>query len=998
MQKLNLQIQVIRRSSRHKTLLLLFLGLMITTFTFAQRTVTGKVTDATGAGIPSTSILLKGTSIGTVTDLDGNFSLNVPGGNAVLVISSVGLATQEITVGNQSIINIAMAEDAQKISEVVVIGYGTQRKKDLTGSIATVNEKDFQKGNIVSPEQLIAGKIAGVAVTPGNGAPGSGSRIRIRGGSSLSDDNPLIVIDGVPLAGTGSSGSSTAGIGGIANGLSLINPNDIESISVLKDASAAAIYGSRASNGVIIVTTKKGRKGEAAQINFSSVVSSSSVINYVPTLSGDEFRALVNKVGNATQKSLLGAANTNWQSLIYRNAISHDENLSFSGAFGAVPYRISLGYLNQNGILLNSNMERTSAGFNLNPRLLDDHLRIDVGFKGSFAVSKFADEGAIGGAVGFDPTQFPYSADKGGKYQGYFEWLDPSTGLPNNLAPRNPLGLLNSRQDVGNVNRYIANATVDYKFHFFPDLHLNLNGAIDQANTDGTQKKDSTAGSAAIVKGVNNKYSQMRSVKTFESYLNYVKELKNFRVDVLAGYGYQDFYFEGTSKNLNLLGVPQGDQSPSVTSPIDESTLLSFFGRANFGFKNRYLATFTVRRDGSSKLSPGNQWITYPAAALAWRMSEDGIGSNVFSNLKLRVGYGITGQQDGIGDYNGLKTFTPGGTTAQYPFGNTFISTLRPAGFNEFLTWQKTTTTNVGLDFSTKNERFSGAVDYYFRETSNLFNTINVPAGANFTNRILSNIGTLENKGFEVTLNVVPIKTPDLTWATSFILARNTNKITKLTLVNDPAFVGVETGGIAGGVGNNIQLQAVGAPKNSFYVYQQVYDSNGKPVEGVYVDRNGDGKITVDDKYLYKQPDAEYTLGLSSNLIYKNFSFGFVLRGSIGNYMYSNLNSGGTFGSNSLAYLYNPARNVLETGFQNAQYFSDYYIQNASFLKMDNLTLGYDLGSLLNSKSHIQLTAVVQNVFTITKYTGVDPEISGGIDNNIYLRPRTYSLGVNVHF
>ena len=998
MQKLILQNEVIRQKTWHKILFLMFLGLMITSSIIAQRTVTGKVTGADGLGVPSASILVKGTTSGTVTDLDGNFSLNVPNNAAVLVISSIGLTTQEITIGNQSAINVAMAEDAQKISEVVVVGYGTQRKKDLTGSIATVNEKDFQKGNIVSPEQLIAGKIAGVAITPGSGAPGSGSRIRIRGGSSLSDDNPLIVIDGVPLAGTGSSGSSTAGIGGIANGLSLINPNDIESISVLKDASAAAIYGSRASNGVIIVTTKKGHKGEASQINFSTIVSSASVINYVPTLSGDEFRAVVNKVGNATQKSLLGAANTNWQSLIYRNAISHDENLSFSGAFGDVPYRISLGYLNQNGVLLNSNMERTSAGVNLNPRLFDDHLRVDVGFKGSFIKSKFADEGAIGGAVFYDPTQFPYSGDKIGKYQGYFEWLDASTGLPNSLGPRNPLGLLNSRQDESNVNRYIANAAVDYKFHFFPDLHANINVAIDQANTDGFQRKDSTAGSAAIAKGVNNIYLQMRSVKTFESYLNYIKELKDFRVDMMAGYGYQDFYFEGKTKNLNLLGVPQGDQSPSVTAPINESTLLSFFGRANFGFKNRYLLTATVRRDGSSKLSPGNQWITYPAAALAWRMTEDGIGSGVFSNLKLRVGYGITGQQDGIGDYNGLKTFTPGGTTAQYPFGNTYISTLRPAGFNELLTWQKTTTTNFGLDFANLNDRISGAIDYYYRETTNLFNVINVPAGANFTNRILSNIGTLENKGIEVTLNVTPVQTKDLTWAVSFIAARNANKITKLTLVNDPAFVGVETGGISGGVGNNIELQAVGAPKNSFYVYQQVYDNAGKPVEGVYVDRNGDGKITVDDKYLYKQPDADYTLGFTSNLIYKNFSFGFVLRGSIGNYMYSNLNSGGTFGSNSLAYLYNPARNVLETGFQNSQYFSDYYIQNASFLKMDNLTLGYDLGSLLGTKQRIQLTAVVQNVFTVTKYSGVDPEIAGGIDNNIYLRPRTFSLGANVHF
>ncbi len=990
----NAQLLALQRRNAQTVLRLfvLFIAFCSTTSLLAQRTVMGKINDEQGNGIPSASVLIKGTTQGTVTDVDGNFSLSVPD-NSTLVISSVGFSTQEIVVGKESTITIALKEGST-LGEVVVVGYGTQKKKDLTGAVVSLSERSFQKGNIVTAEQLISGKFAGVNITPNGGAPGSGGRIRIRGGSSLSADDPLIVIDGVPLAGGGNRGSATENIGGVSNPLSLINPNDIESVTVLKDASAAAIYGSRGSNGVIMITTKKGKKGDALRVNFSSVLSSAKASNFVKTLTGDELRALVNAKGNSTQKALLGKENTNWQDLIYRNAFSHDENLSLTGTVASLPYRVSLGYLDQNGILLNSNMSRKSASLNLNPRLLDDHLKLDLSYKGSFNNSKFADEGAIGSAVSFDPTQSAFS-DKGA-FQGYYEWIDKDGLIP--LAGKNPLGLLNSRKDISDVNRHIANAVIDYKFHFFPDLRANINVAIDQANTDGTVFKDSTAASAFFVKGVNNTYAQKRSNKTFESYLNYVKEFSNLRVDVMGGYGYQDFYFEGSNNFYNLKGIRQGDTIPSAVKPISQSTLVSFFGRANLGLSSKYLATFNVRRDGSSRLSPGNKWVTYTSAALAWRMTEDGIGKDIFSDLKLRLGYGTTGQQDGISDYNGLKTFSLGGNTAQYPFGTTYIPTLRPEGFNELLTWQKTATTNIGIDFSTKNERVSGAIDYYVRQTTNLFNDVNIPAGANFTNRIKSNIGTLENKGIELTLNLVPIKTNDLTLETSFIGARNNNKITKLNLVEDPKFVGVETGGISGGVGNNIHLHAVGSPKSSFYVYKQVYNESGKPIEGLYVDRNDDGKITVDDKYLFQKPDADYTVGFTTNLTYKDFNFGFILRGSVGNYMYNNVFSGGTFGSNSLNYLYNPARNVLETGFENAQYFSDYYIQNASFLKMDNLSLGYDLSSLLKNKATVRLSAIVQNVFTVTKYEGIDPEIGGGIDNNIYLRPRTVSLGINVNF
>lgn len=608
-----------------KTLFTLLLMLMGIASSWAQKTVTGTVKDAKGELLPSVTILEKGTQNGVLTDFDGNFSIKVAD-NATLIFTFVGFTPQEVAVGSQTVLAVKLLEDAKTLGEVVVVGYGTQRKKDLTGSVASLSERNFQKGNIASPEQLIAGKIAGVAITQGSGAPGSASRIRIRGGASFGDDKPLIVIDGVPLGND---------VGGIANPLATLNPNDIESVNILKDASAAAIYGSRASNGVIIVTTKKGAKG-AMKINFSTVVSSAQAINFVPVMTGDELRAFLNTPVTAEsparstsdQKKLLGAANTDWQSLIYRNAISHDENLSVTGAAinNTLPYRLSLGYLNQNGILKNSNMDRKSVNLNLNPRFFDDHLKVDISYKGSFITSKFADEGAIGAAVGFDPTQAPYTSKDA--YQGYFEWLSPS-GIPDPLAGRNPLGILNSRTDVYKVNRHIANAIFDYKFHFFPDLRFNMNVAVDRANTDGYQTKDTTAASAFVVGGVNNATVENRTAKTFESYLNYTKEVSGFRADVMAGYGYQDFYFEATNKFFNQRGQPEGDQIPSRLNPKHQTTLVSFFGRANFGFKDRYLATFTMRRDGSSRLAPGYKWITYPAAALAWRMTEDGIRLDV---------------------------------------------------------------------------------------------------------------------------------------------------------------------------------------------------------------------------------------------------------------------------------------------------------------------------------------------------------------------------------
>lgn len=1002
-----------------------FLLAFITQISFAQnRVVTGKVTDSKdGSAMQGVTVSVKGTKTAVTTGSDGLYKITVPDGSTTLVFSSVGFTPQEFAIDGKTSVDVVLAANNTQLGEVVVIGYGSARKKDLTGSVTLVTSKDFQKGNITTPEQLIAGKVAGVQITSNGGAPGSGSTIRIRGGASLNaSNNPLIVIDGVPV--------DNGGISGAANALALINPNDIETFNVLKDASATAIYGSRASNGVIIITTKKGKSGKP-KFSFSTQFSLSTLPKQADVLSPDEFRAYVNAHGTTAQKALMGNANTNWQDEIYSTAFSTDNNISVAGAYKKVPYRVSLGYMSQDGILNTGNLNRTSLSLNLSPKFFNDYLKVDINLKGSVNKSRFADEGSIGNAVRFDPTQ-PVKTSSA-RFGSYFEWLDPSstTGL-RKLAPINPVGLLEQRTDKSTVKRSIGNVQFDYKLHFFPDLRVNLNLGYDIARGEGTVYIPDSAASSykrspdAKHGGVNNRYLQEKSNLLMETYLNYVKDVKsiNSRFDVMVGYSYQDFSATNYNGELDPNGILV-DKDGNKWTPFSDYTtdgflisnskfrydkpqnrLISYFGRFNYSYKGKYLLTGTLRRDGSSRFSEDNRWGLFPSGAFAWRMKEEGLfkNINVLSELKLRIGYGETGQQDGIGNYTYLPVYNVANSQAQYQFGTTFYDLYRPDGYNPNLKWEQTATTNLGLDFGFFNGRITGAVDLYLKKTTDLLSVIDQPAGTNFSNKILANIGNMENRGIEITLNTQPVKTKELTWDFGINATFNKNEITKLTFTNDPTFPGNLTGGIAGGVGSTIQIHSVSYPKSSFYVYKQVYDASGKPIENLFEDLNRDGQVNINDLYRYKAPDPDVFLGASSSVSWKKWTAGFLMRANLGNYMYNNRFSNTGVKRNiidPLGFLANGSRNVLETNFTgngDKYLLSDYYIENASFLRMDNINIGYNAGSIVSKNTNLRVGFNVQNVFTVTKYKGLDPEVPGGIDNNFYPRPRNFVLNLNLDF
>ena len=966
-----------------------------------EKLITGKITDSLGAPIVNATVMARGATKGTQTDATGSFRLAVPAGATTLVVSSVGFSTREVSISGD--LNITLQHANQALTEVVVIGYGTVRKKDLTGSVTTVTARDFQSGVINTPEQLIQGKVPGVVITPNSGQPGAGSTIRIRGGSSLSASNdPLIVVDGVPL--------DNGSISGASNALSFINPNDIESFTILKDASAAAIYGTRASNGVILITTKKGRGG-ALKVNFNSVNSVSAVIKKVDVLSADEFRAIVNARGTAAQKAMLGAANTDWQDEIYRKAFASDNNISISGGIKSLPYRISFGYLSQEGILKTDKLQRTSVGLNLSPSFFDDHLTVNLNLKASTQETRFGNSTAIGGAVSFNPTQ-PVMV-KSNRFGGYFEYLDPAsaTGLTN-LAGRNPVGLLEQRVDRSTPRRAIGNIQLDYKFHFVPGLRANFNLGYDLAEGKGTVfVSDSAADSylAGGVGGVNNHYRQKKRNTVMEFYLNYAKELPSIqsRFDVTAGYAYNNYlttqYFFPT---YNARGVKFPNSDPAFPFNKPENTLESIFGRANYAFKDRYLLTATLRRDASSRFAPMNRWGLFPSVAVAWQLKEENFlkNSKLVSDLKLRLSYGVTGQQDGIGNYDYLSYYALSATGASYQFGDTYYQGFRPGGFYANRKWEQTATTNLGIDFGFMNNRISGSIDVYQKKTSDLLNNIPQPAGTNFSAFIVANVGDMENKGVEFNLNVQPVRSKNFTWDANFNLTYNKNKITNLTVVpKDINYPGFPSGSIAGGIGGQfVFINAVGFSKSTFNLYKQVYDSASRPLEGVFVDLNEDGIINQNDLYKGKTANPNVLMGFSSTFRYKKLSAGFVMRASIDNYVYNN-NYSQTGTLNQIlgnAVLYNASRSLLETGFigNSQQLLSDYYIQNGSFLRMDNFTLGYNAGSIYRHKADLRLSFIVQNVFMVTKYKGLDPEVGAGIDNNIYPRPRTYSVGISIDY
>lgn len=962
----------------------------------ANITVTGRVTDDTGTGLPGVTVVLKGTTTGTSTNANGEYSLSVPESGGILSFSFIGYTTQEIAIGNRTSVNVTLATDTKALQEVVIVGYGTQRKSDVTGSVTSVSSEDFVKGQNTTPEQLIQGKVAGVQITSNGGDPGSGSRIRIRGGASLNASNdPLIVIDGVPIENTTVAGSG--------NPLNFINPNDIESFNVLKDASATAIYGSRASNGVIIITTKKGRVGDKLNVNFSTQHSVAKVTDKVDVLSANEYRQLVTEQGTATQAALLGSADTNWQNEIFQTALTADNNLSFSGAIKFVPFRISIGHLSQEGILKTSKFERSSGSISLNPSFLDDHLTVNLNLKGALTDSRFADKGAVGAAVAFDPTQPIYANNKFG---GYFQWTD-AAGAFNTLATRNPLSLLEQRTDLGDVKRSIGNIQLDYKFHFLPELRANLNLGYDHTKSDGTTRFPATFAPNFAEGGRRSSFAQEKKNTLSDFYLNYVKELgfMQSRIDVTAGYGFQEFVTENPQfPVLNVAGEVITEAGRPQQIPY---RLKSYFGRINYSMMDRYLFTATIRRDGSSRFNEDNRWGTFPAAAFAWRISEENFlnSSSVVSDLKLRLGYGLTGQQDVLENvFPYLARYTFGDNTAQYQFGfdpqgnPVYYATLRPEGYDANIKWEETQTYNAGLDFGFFNGKLNGTLDYYFKETNDLLATIAVPAGTNLINELTTNVGTMETKGFEAALNYTAISTEKINWSVGINGTYTTREITNLSKVASSDFIGYAVGGIAGGTGNNIQINTVGYAPNSFYVYKQVYDENNKPIEGLYADLNGDGVFSEADKYRYKNPEPKVYLGFNSDFTYGNFNFNFVMRGNIGNYMYNNVysNNGAYQAFGFANYLTNVSPNVLDTNFRNYQLFSDYYMENASFLRMENVNVSYAFGSMAEDKVRIRLNAGIQNAFVITKYNGLDPEIAGGIDNNFYPRPRIYTFGLNI--
>ena len=984
--------------------------MMLTVFCLSSiaqdRTVTGKVTNAKdGSPLAAASVLVKGSGVGAQTNADGSFSLKVPANATTLVVSSLNFETKEVTLSGNTV-SVALSPAVDQLNDVVVIGYGSVRKKDLTGSVVNVSSKDFNKGVISTPEQLIQGKVAGVQITSNNGAPGSGSTIRIRGGASLNASNdPLIVVDGMPIDG--------GGISGQANALALINPNDIESFSVLKDASATAIYGARASNGVIIITTKKGKSG-APKYAFSSQLSVSNVTKKVDNFSADELRDIVRTKG-PSYANLLGTASTDWQDEIYQTALTTDNNLSVSGALKKLPYRFSIGNLMQSGILRSDKLNRTTVGVNVSPTLFDNHLTVNLNYKLASSQTTFADQGAIGAATFFDPTKPVFSGSQA--YNGYWNWLDPtsSNGL-RALAPRNPLGILLDKNDQSNVTRHIANAVVDYKVHFIPDLHVVVNTGMDVAEGKGTIVINDQAATTYMRfkdaagkfhSGVNNEYRQTRNNTYLNAYLNYTKEIPylSTRVELTGGYEYQNYLTTNYSFN------DQTFNGTVVNSPVfafdkPEYRLSSYLGRMNITVKGKYLFTASLRQDGSSKFNPDNRFAVFPSGAVAWKLKEEGLFKNMksLSDLKLRASYGVTGQQDGIGFYDYISYYNLGTNTAQYQFGNTFTPISRPNGYYFNRKWEQTATTNLALDFGFADNRITGTIEAYRRETSDLLNEVNQPAGTNFSNKIVANVGTMENKGIEFSLNIQPIRNKNTTWDIAFNATYNQNRITKLTISDDPSYAGARFGGISGGTGNSILIHSVGYQRGSFFVFKQVYDANDKPIDGLYADLNRDGVINERDLYQYKGIDPQMFFGLSSSVTHKKWNAGIVMRANIGNYLYNNVaSSSGTLRNilNPIGYINNGSRDYLNTGFSgngSNYYLSDYYVQNASFLRIDNINLGYNVGNVFKNKATLRINATVQNVLTITKYTGLDPEMNGGIDNNFYPRPRTIVLGINLDF
>ena len=1014
-------------------------GLLLTVSSFAQtNAVKGHVKDASGEPIMGATITVNGKAVG-ITDMDGNFSVDAAPG-AKITFTYLGMTPQ--TVKASSNMNITLEDDSKALNEVVVIGYGVAKKTDLTGSVTAIKPDSKNKGVVVNAQDMLTGKVAGVNITSNDGTPGGGAKIRVRGGSSLNASNdPLIVIDGLAM--------DNDGVKGLSNLLSVVNPQDIESFSVLKDASATAIYGSRGSNGVIIITTKKGRKGQKPTVSYSGSITISEKKNTIDVLNADEFRATVEKLYGKDSEaySALGTANTNWQDLIYRTAISHDHNITVSGAAKSLPYRVSVGYTDQQGIVKTSDFKRATASLNLNPSFFQDHLTLNLNAKGMYARTLYTDGSVVSAAVRMDPTQDPYNftseyhknqlRDKDGNslldqtlknYGGYFQWskkaeygdntwpftYDSTTQMPN------PLSLLDQGSQIAHSRSFIGSADIDYKVHGFEDLRLHATLGADISK--GRQSQSfATSCTNALYYGSYGGEEILKRNLSLSAYAQYYKDFnKIHHFDIMAGYEWQHFW---RSKNNDYVGYyPETNNDASLAgterphtpySEKSESYLVSFFGRANYTLLDRYFLTATVRDDGSSRFK--EHWAWFPSFAFAWKANEEAFlkNANWLSDLKLRLGYGKTGQQAGsIGDYEWIPSYSIStGTNGFYPVTGTG-ELYRPNNYRPDLKWETTSTYNVGLDWGILDQRLSGSVDWYYRKTTDLLNYAPLSSMAGYKNQAWQNIGSLKNTGVEAAITWRAIQTKDWFWTMTYNFTYNKNEITDLNGVSENGAPVVNTNiKVGDGSGAYLQANQVGYAMNSYYVYQQVYDKNGKPIENCVVDRNGDGKINESDKYLYKSPAAPVTMGFSSRLEYKNWDFGFSLRASIGNYVYnnveqsmSNMNTGEWF-SNSLKYFSNRMKSTVERNWQTYEItskLSDYYVKNASFLKCDNITLGYSFNNLFKSSGWHGLSgrayATASNVFTITNYDGLDPEVGDGNDNNLYPRPFSVVVGLSLNF
>ena len=959
------------------------------------RTIKGEVTDAqNGEALIGATVIVEGEKGGTVTDFDGNFSLQVSSSAKKIKVSYIGYIDKVLSISDN--MKVKLESDSKALADVVVIGYGTARKSDLTGSVATVKSKDFNKGLVSSPEQLINGKVSGVQIMSNSGSASAGSTIRVRGGASLNASNdPLIVLDGVPLEQGGISGNSS-------NFLSMINPSDIESMTVLKDASSTAIYGSRASNGVIMITTKKGQQG-AVKVNFNTTNSLQTRAQMVDMLSRDEFVNVINQYGTDNQKSLLGTANTDWNDEVYRTAFGTDNNLSVSGSIDKwLPFRVSVGYYNQSGLVRKDNVERWTGNVVLTPSFFQDHLKLTINAKGTLNNNSFNNGGAVWAAATFNPTIPVYSGND--KYGGYNEALD-ADGYPVNAGVRNPRGLVDLYDSKSKVSRFIGSMDVDYKVHFLPDLKLHATVGADYAKGDGTvyvpayaaqsYNKDESLGGSDYKYGPQK--NENRLLTLYANYAKYFEDIKS-NVDLTAGYDYQ--YWKSTTP-LYYTKSAAGTNLSTVKASDYRHVMLSYYGRINYSFDGKYLLTATVRRDASSRFSKDTRWGTFPSVALGWTLTEEPWLKNqkVLSNLKLRASYGVTGQQEGIGNYNYLPVYTYSVTGAEAFINGQYINTYRPEAYVSDLKWETTTSWNFGLDFGFLDGRIGGAIDFYTRKTKDLLASVPTAAGTNFSKTILTNVGNVDSKGIEVSLNATPIQTKDWEWNLSYNFTWQNMKVKNLSLIKGGSQTNVKVGPSIDAY--QFQVLSEGYEPYMFYVYHQLYDSKtGKPIEGAYADLNNDGEINESDLYRYHSPAPKYIMGLSTSLRYKQLTLGMSFRANIDNYVYNGMGmSTGAFETVSYnnSQLNNLNTSFLKTGFKTRQYLSDYYVENASFLKLDNLSLSYNVGKI-NKWASLTVSAMVQNVFTITGYSGTDPEVPNGMDNSFYPRPRTYSVSLGLQF